>query len=287
MDLANLSTIKKVLQEERIFAKKRLGQKFLVDVVVLSDIIKAADLKEDDQILEIGPGLGALSQALIEAVPQGLVLAVEKDRDMVEWLRKFFKNKKNFKVVVDNILTIQLDKLIQFPYKLIANLPYNITSPVIKKFLLGGQDGQYRPESITIMVQKEVAERLAAKTGHRARGLLTVFVELFGGAELVRAVPATSFYPQPKVESAIVHIKVIKPRVEPLSFLKLLKAGFSNKRRMLHNSLAGSWHMSTNEVKKILKKVRIDSNKRAEELRLEEWLALYYHISHNIQSITQ
>jgi 16S rRNA (adenine1518-N6/adenine1519-N6)-dimethyltransferase len=260
--------------------KKRLGQHFLVDKEVLATIIETAELQVGARVLEIGPGLGVLTAALAKAVgPDGLVLAVEADRALVDKLRERFHSKSQVKIIAGDILATPLDQLLQSPYKVVANIPYSITSPVITKFLLGDYKGRVgdqspRPESMTMLVQLEVAERLTAKPGTRARGLLTVLIELFGEATLVRTVPPTAFEPMPQVDSAIIHLALHEPKANPWAFLMLLKAGFANKRRQFHNSLSGSLHLGTNETKELLRRVGIESSLRAEDLTIEQWLAL-------------
>lgn len=270
-------------------AKKRLGQHFLVDKDVLATIVETAKLEAGARVLEIGPGLGVLTAALGKVVgPEGLVLAVEADRDLVDKLRERFHSKSQVKIVAGDILATPLDELLQTPYKIVANIPYSITSPVITKFLLGDYKGRSgtqspRPESMTMLVQQEVAERLAAKPGTRDRGLLTVLIELFGTATLVRTVPPTAFEPPPQVNSAIIHITLGEPKANPWAFLTLLKAGFANKRRQFHNSLSGSLHLGTNETKELLRKAGIDSTQRAEELTIEQWLSLFAVIRPNAE----
>lgn len=263
-----------------LVAKKRFGQHFLVDEFVLEDIIRAANLAPDARVLEIGPGHGVLTSALADAVPNGLVLAVEADRDLVDPLRERFKSVKQAKVIAGDILGLPLASLLEPPYQIVSNLPYSITSPVITKFLLGdykGRTGEMspRPTSMTILIQKEVAERLTAEPGNRERGVLTVLVELFGSAELIRLVPPESFDPVPRVESAVVRIDLNDPQAEPGAFLQLLKAGFSNKRRQLHNSLAGSLRLGAEEARTMLESADINPLLRAEQLDLGAWLRLF------------
>jgi 16S rRNA (adenine1518-N6/adenine1519-N6)-dimethyltransferase len=261
--------------------KKRLGQHFLVDKEILATIVGVAELVPGMKVLEIGPGLGVLTSVLSKAVgKEGLVLAVEADRDLVDKLRERFHSKPQVKIVAGDILATPLSTLLQAPYKIVANIPYSITSPVVTKFLLGDYRGRAgdespRPESITLLVQQEVAERLTAKPGTRARGMLTVLIELFGTAQLVVNVPPTAFEPPPQVNSAVIHLTLSEPKVNPRAFHTLLKAGFANKRRQFHNSLAGSLHLGINEAKAIIEQAGIPVGSRAEELTLDQWLALF------------
>ena len=266
---------------QSVRAKKQLGQHFLVDQGVLTTIISTAHLALSARVLEIGPGTGVLTEALAAAVGKdGLVLAVEADRDLVEPLRAHFKSRSQVKIVAGDVLAMPTAELLQPPYQIVANLPYSITSPVLTKFLMGDYRGRAgditpRPESMTFLVQREVAERLTARPPHRERGILTVMIELFGSSELISIVPPSAFNPPPKVESAIIRIEVGEPRANPWSFHQLLKAGFANRRRQLHNSLAGSLHLGANEVRELLERANIDPMMRAEQLSLEQWLSLF------------
>ncbi len=260
--------------------KKRLGQHFLADPDVLAEILAAAEVGEASQVLEVGPGLGVLTSELARAVgPTGLVLAVEADRDLVDRLRDRFRTVRQVKVVAGDILATPLDALLQPPYKLVANIPYSITSPLITKFLLGDYKGRAgetapRPASMTLLVQREVAARLSAGPGNRERGILTVLIELFGTASVVGRVPPSAFNPPPRVDSAILHIEMGEPAANPWALHSLLKAGFANKRRQLHNALGGSLHLGPAEAKDLLDRAGIDPSSRAEQLPLDAWLAL-------------
>jgi len=212
-------------------------------------------------------------------VPQGLVLAVERDRRLGEELRRRFKSNSYVKVVIGNILATPLTDVLVPPYQLVANLPFGITSPVLTKFLLGDYKGRAgapvpRPERITVIVQAEVAERLTAPPGSSARGVLTVLVELFGRPRVIAPVPPKAFRPMPVVNSAIIDVVITEPAVDPWNLLQLLKAGFANKRRQIHNSLAGSLHLGVAEAHALLDRARIDPGVRAEDVSLRQWCAL-------------
>lgn len=282
-DFSSRQSVRDYLRSQGLAAKKRFGQHFLVDPEVLTVILAAASLKPNDRVLEIGPGLGVLTSALATSLPDGLVLALEKDRDLIDHLRTMFKSRKQVKVVAGDVLATPLSELLQTPYKVVANIPYAVTSPIVTKFLLGDYRGRAgedspRPESMTLLVQREVAERLAAEAGNRNRGILTVLIELFGKARVVQTVPPEAFEPPPAVESAVLHIEVAEPKANPLTFHRVLKAGFANKRRQLHNSLAGSLHLPPSTVEAMLERVHISSLLRAEQLTLDQWLALHERI---------
>lgn len=280
MDLANKDTIRQILLQRGLLAKKSFGQNFLVDRQTIDKIIEAAKLSSKDNVLEIGPGLGVLTSELAKDTPNGLVLAIEKDRDMVEWLRDKFKGVKNVKILAKDILAAPLSDFFEGDYRVVANIPYAITSPIITKFLLGDYKGRAgedspRPKQLTLMVQKEVGERIVAMPGERERGVLTVLIELFGKSEIICEVSKDNFFPAPKVDSVVINIKIGEPKANPRAFQSLLKAGFANKRRMLHNSLAGSLHLSNNEAKEILEKAGVSPLLRAEQLTLNQWLSLF------------
>jgi len=266
MDLASKKTIKELLRKYNIKPSKRLGQNFLIDKSVLRKIIETANLSTKDTILEIGPGLGILTIELAKKTKQ--VIAVEKDKRMCEILKEVLKDYKNVKIINQDILDTKY-KIQNTRYKLVANLPYYITSPVIRKFLEINPPAGEPPKETILMVQKEVAQRIVAKPP--LMNLLAVGVQFYAKAEIVSYVRKKSFYPQPKVDSAI--IKIVPqpiPKINTKKFFQLVKTGFSSKRKMLKNNL---------ELEKsILKKIKINPKTRAENLSIQDWLRLYDEI---------
>lgn len=252
--------------------KKYLGQNFLKNPDVVTKIIDAAELTEHDLVIEIGPGTGILTDALVKHVKD--VWAIEKDYDLSTKLRNLYKNTKKAKIIHQDALLFDTSLLSTGKYKVVANIPYNITSPLIRKFI----EHEPRPELMVLMVQKEVAERITAKHGHSERGLLTIIVEYFAAAEIVAQVPRKDFYPMPSVDSAIIKLKVNKDsgnsEEETANFFKIVKAGFSAKRRQIHNSLAATLRIDTEKMRQILSKAQIDSTLRAEDLTLPQWQKL-------------
>lgn len=253
--------------------KKSLGQNFLINDSILPTIIKAAEIKPGDIVIEVGPGLGILTKALLDAGAK--VFAVEKDFDLVAKLTQIFGNHKNLKIVHQDALWFDFSHFEK--YKVVSNLPFNIASPIIRKFL----ESLNQPEIMVVMVQKEVAEKILAKPGNSERGILTLSVEFYGRAEMIQVVSKNSFRPQPKVDAAIIKIEPFKAhlrnggkQVESKLFFRIVKAGFSSKRQQIHNSLAASLRMSKDEVEEWLEKSSIDPQKRAEDLSLEEWIKL-------------
>jgi len=260
--------------------KKRLGQHFLVDEAVLERILSAAELSPGDIVVEIGPGLGILTEGLAK---QGArVIAVELDAKLVALLKKRLAAFPDVKIVHADILKVTPRQLLQdnLPasdlargYKIIANLPYYITSPVLSHFL----EAQPRPSEMVVMVQKEVGEAIAAAPGKMR--LLSVRAQFYSKPAIVVHVPAASFYPPPKVDSVILHLDVYsQPPIEVsdvASFFDIVMHGFSAPRKQLRNSLAHSLEMPPSQVALLLEKAGIEAKRRAETLSLEEWRELW------------
>ena len=268
--------IKKIFQEEDLKVLKNLGQNFLIAEKVLQEIVKASELNKNDFVLEIGPGMGTLTCELFKKCKT--VVAVEKDRKMAKLiktkLKATFRNVAfNLVLINDDILKINLNNLINKysenkKYKLISNIPYYITSPVIKLFL----ENSIQPELIVLLVQKEVAERICAKPGKL--NILALSVQIYGEPEIISYVKNSSFYPEPKVDSAILRIKNIKRDFSKEYYKKLfkiIKIGFSSKRKKLVNNLSAGLNITKEESAIILQQVKINPNARAQELDLEEW----------------
>ena len=251
-----------ILKKYNIKPNKKLGQNFLVDKSVLKKIIQTSELSSKDVVLEIGPGLGVLTQELAKRVKK--VIAVEKDRTLSRLLKDILKAEgvSNVKVINKDVLQISNSQFLISNYKLIANLPYYITSPVIRKFL----ETDNPPQLMVLMVQKEVAQRIVAKPPKMNR--LAVAVQFYGKPKIISYVSKKSFWPIPEVDSAI--IKIIPqpiPKIDTKKFFELVKAGFSTKRKMLKNNL---------KIKEsTLKKLGINPKARAENLTIKDWLKIY------------
>lgn len=246
--------------------RKNLGQNFLIDESILSVIIKEAGVKKEDKIIEIGPGLGTLTQALLSRGAR--VTAIEFDKKLFEILKKKFKTEANLNLICGDALD-EITKIELRGHKIIANLPYQITSPFFRKVL----SQKHLPKMIVVMVQKEMAERIAAPPHSSKRGFLSLLVQLYGQPRILRLVSKESFYPEPKVESAILtlEVKPLSKNIDKIMILKIIQAGFSQKRKKLRNSLAGGLRLEPKEADKILQKTGIDSNLRAEDLRIKDW----------------
>jgi 16S rRNA (adenine1518-N6/adenine1519-N6)-dimethyltransferase len=263
----NSFELKEYLKKNHIWLKKAYGQHFLVEPKYLDIIVGAADVQDSSFVVEIGPGLGVLTKVLSDTATKGRILSLEADHKLVDNLREGIGNRKNVSIKQADALRFDWESL-PSPYQVVANLPYQITSPLLHLLLIKTTN---RPERITIMVQKEVAERLTAKPGSRDRGLTTVMVELTSLARIVTFVEKEAFFPPPQVQSAIIDI-LLKPKSgDEESILKTAKAGFSNKRRTLSNSLSGSLRLPKDVVNGILKETGIDPQRRAETLAIKEW----------------
>ena len=260
-----------VLKRYGLRADKALGQNFLQDDSVLEKIANAAEILEDDCVLEIGPGLGSLTRYLAVSAKQ--VTAVELDFDLLAPLRAVLSPYQNVRVVHGDILKLSISELIDQPnYIVAANIPYNITSAIIRHLL----EGDIKPRRVVLTIQKEVAERICAKAGDLS--LLALSVQVYGKPSIAAKIPAGAFHPAPKVDSAILRIdiydKPLIPRDSLNTFFKLTKAGFGQKRKTLRNSLASGLHIPTTEAESLLTSAGIDFMRRAETLSIEEWKVL-------------
>ena len=274
-------------------AKKSLGQNFLADRSYLAPILDAAEVGSSDAVLEIGPGKGVLTEALAERA--GCLVAVELDDRLIEPLRQQFAGRPHVHIVHGDILEQAPGRLVadacgkgreigdwrleishsptsnlQSPisYKVVANLPYYITSAVLRHLLEAAQP----PTSAVVMVQWEVAQRICAAPGDMS--LLAVSVQFYAEPRIVQCVPAAAFSPRPKVDSAILHLRV-RPQpavaMDPARFFAVVRAGFSQKRKQIHNSLAAGLQLDKATVQQWLAEAGIDPARRAETLSLDEW----------------
>ena len=260
-----------VLKRFHLRAEKSLGQNFLQDSSALERIALAAEIQADDCVLEIGPGLGSLTRYL--AVSAKEVTAVELDPDMLAPLKAVLKPYQNVRVVQGDILKLSISEIIkESDYLVVANIPYYITSAVIRHLL----ESDPKPRRVVLTIQKEVAERICAKPGDLS--LLALSVQVYGKPSIAAIIPAASFHPAPKVDSAILRIDIYNEPLVPTEFLKiffkLTKAGFSQKRKTLRNSLSSGLHIPTTESEAMLTSAGIDYMRRAETLSIEEWKGL-------------
>jgi 16S rRNA (adenine1518-N6/adenine1519-N6)-dimethyltransferase len=257
-------------------ARKGLGQHFLVEEDVLDCILSAAELSPQDVVIEVGPGLGMLTSKLAERA--GKVVAVELDVRLVGVLRKRLRLFRNVRIVQGDILRLAPGRLLEDDletlasgqgYKVVANLPYYITSPVLRHFL----EASWKPSLMVVMVQKEVGEAIAASCGKMT--LLSVRTQFYSGPTIIAHVPRRSFYPAPKVDSIVLRLDVYSKLPIEISdtdgFFDIVASGFSSSRKQLRNSLAQGLGIASDQVALLLEKAGIEAKRRAESLSLEEW----------------
>ena len=254
--------------------KKSLGQNFLKSAQALRDIIRAGDVTSVDTILEIGPGRGALTEALLETGAR--VIAIEKDRELFGYLAEKFQNEiisKKLILVEEDILEfdLQTDKLLPKKYKLIANIPYNITGAIFRKFL----GAEQQPERMILLVQKEVAERIVARD--KKESILSIAVKVYGTPKIIVKVPARYFSPAPKVDSAIIAVTGIsRNNLKTISeelFFEIVRAGFTHKRKVLIRNLE-ELKIKKELLNDVWIKLGLSPKVRAEELGIGVWIAL-------------
>ena len=268
-----LTRTKKLLAEYDLHAKKGLGQNFLIEGGVLKKIAAAAELTPTDTVIEVGPGLGVLTETLLEQA--GKVIAIELDDHLADILKIRFAGVDKITVINDDVLKVNPADILgkETNYKVVANLPYYITSAVIRHFL----EAPVKPNTLVLMVQKEVAKQITAQPGEMS--LLSVSVQLYGKPTVVGKVSAHCFYPAPNVDSAILKIAVYpRPKIETddiTGFFDIARAGFSANRKQLVNSLANGLKVTKAEIIPVLEKAGIDPQRRAESLTIDEWGILY------------
>jgi 16S rRNA (adenine1518-N6/adenine1519-N6)-dimethyltransferase len=257
-----------LLRRYRLHAHKGWGQNFLQDPQALEKIVSTAEIQETDTVLEIGPGLGSLTRYL--AVFAKEVIAVELDDKLIEPLQAILSPYQNVQIIQGDILKLSPDDLIAASqYLVVANIPYYITSAVIRHLLESGS----KPRRIVLTIQKEVAQRICAKPGDMS--LLALSVQVYGAPRIAAHIPAEAFFPTPKVDSAVLVVDIFPAPLikEELldSFFRLVKAGFSQKRKTLRNSLSSGLHISPTKAAELLTSTNIDPQRRAETLSIEEW----------------
>lgn len=270
--IAKRETTIHILKTFGIHMSKKLGQNFLIDEQVVDRIVAAAGIEQDDAVLEIGPGIGTLTQGLAESGAR--VVAVELDRHLVGVLAKTLEGYSNVRVVHGDILKIDISREIMAEsYKVVANLPYYITTPIIMKLL----EEKLPVDTLVTMVQKEVADRMVARPGGKDYGALSVAVQFYTEPEIVLTVPSGAFLPPPAVESAVIRCKVRKqPPVtvaDEKLFFRVVKSAFAQRRKTLANSLKGAG-IQAELVKTMLGSSGIDGQRRGETLSLAEFAGL-------------
>jgi 16S rRNA (adenine1518-N6/adenine1519-N6)-dimethyltransferase len=268
--------IKDELDQLGIKPKKSLGQNFLVNEGVYKKIVAALEIKKDDIIVEVGPGLGTLTGYLAESKAE--IVAVEKDEKLAAYLKSKLSNRKNVKIIEGDILKFNPGnyQLQTTNYKLVGNIPYYLSSHLIRVVF----EKWPRPEKIVLMLQKEVAQRIVAKPPNMS--LLAVSVQYYSKPEIVSHVSAGSFYPPPEVDSAIIKLVPSEQftaygentencKLKTVNFFKVVRAGFAGKRKQLANTLATGLKISKQEIQQKLSLIDVDPRRRAETLTIKEW----------------
>ena len=269
------SGTKAVIEKYNLSIQKKFGQNFLIDDSVLSRTVEAAGVTKEDTVLEIGPGIGTMTQYIAESA--GKVIAVEIDRMLIPILADTLSGYDNVKVINEDILKVDIEKIVQEenggkPIKVVANLPYYITTPILMRLL----ESELPIESITVMVQKEVADRMAEKPGSKDYGALSLAIQYYTEPSMVQIVPPSCFIPQPGVDSAVIHLKCHKnPPVETKDskfLFSVIRAAFSQRRKTLANGVTnGNLGLSREQVVAALEKLSINPSIRGEKLSLQEF----------------
>lgn len=283
-----LEETKSIMKKYGIRANKSLGQNFLISNEVVEKIINASDIKENDMVIEIGPGLGTLTKFLLQKAKK--VLCVELDKKMIKILNDRFSDCNNFELINEDILKVNLKKIIEdnkkteqiANVKIVANLPYYITTPIIMKLL----EEKLDIESITVMIQKEVADRLIEIPGGKNTGAITYTVYYYCESEKIIEVPNNSFIPEPDVTSEVIKMNLRKePAVkiqEPKIMFMIIKSAFMQRRKTLLNALTNTKvFVNKNEGLNILKKLNLNENIRAEELSIQDFANIAKAITSN------
>ena len=271
-NLTDISVINQICKKYGFKFKKGLGQNFLCDETVVEDIINGTGITKETNVIEIGPGFGSLTASLIKAAKS--VTSIEIDETLIPVLTDLFKECDNFTLINKDVLKFDLNEIIKDDKTvLVANLPYYITTPIITYLL----EERFNLKSITVMVQKEVAERLVAKPGSKAYGAITCLIDYYTNAEIITEVGADSFVPPPNVDSAVVKMEILKePRVKPKNermFFNLIKASFNQRRKTFINGISNSGvtKLSKAEFQNLILSLGYDVNLRGETLSVEDF----------------
>jgi 16S rRNA (adenine1518-N6/adenine1519-N6)-dimethyltransferase len=280
------SNVPALLRAYGLHPKKRLGQSFLIDPIALGRIVAAADLSPSDVVMEVGAGLGSLTRRLGESA--GRILAIELDGDLVRILREQLADLPNVEVIHGDILKYPDPGFAHHEYKVVANLPYYVTSAVLRHFL----EREPRPRLMVVTVQREVAERIVAKPGEMS--LLAISVQFYGQARIVARIPAGAFYPPPKVDSAVVRVDVadqptvaLCEGVTEAAFFRVVRAAFRQRRKMLRNSLSANLGVAPASVEDAVWQAGVDPRRRPETLSLQEWAEVVAVIAASLPSSTK
>ncbi|MCD6410595.1 ribosomal RNA small subunit methyltransferase A [bacterium] len=263
----NPPQLKKIFKELEFLPKKRLGQNFLINKRVVKKLLSVADLQNNEIVIEIGPGLGFITEELVKKCKK--VIAIEIDRTLYFYLKKKFQGYNNLEIINKDALKIDFSSLNLKKYKIVGSLPYTSALFIIRKFL----EEKNQPISITSIVQKEVAEKICSKK----MSLPKAAIELYGKAKIAGYIPKKYFYPKPKVDGAILNIANIHPPLKNLDlefFFTIIKAAFVSPRKTLTNNLKRKVQIDKHLIEEILKKMKLSANVRAENISLKQWCSL-------------
>ncbi len=275
--LSSYKATKSVVEKHNFKFSKSLGQNFLIDDNVIDKILNGARLSEGDNIIEVGPGIGTLTREMGKIADK--VVAIEIDKSLIPILKETLGEFDNIEVVNNDILKVNIEELVKEkfdnkPIKLVANLPYYITTPIVMKFL----EENIPVTDIVVMVQKEVADRMNAKPSTKDYGALSVAVQYYCDTEIVAKAPRHMFIPQPNVDSTVIGLHVREEKKYNVDnediFFKTVKASFGQRRKTLLNSLGGLGFLNKDEIKEVLKQSNIDEKRRGETLTIEEFATL-------------
>ncbi len=271
--LYNPSTIKQIMNKHNITAKKALGQNFLIDGNIIRNVMDKSGLSSNDVVIEVGPGIGTLTEALAERAHH--VIAIEKDDELIPVLADTLAAWDNVTVINGDVLEVDMDELMA-PYqdehdlRLIANLPYYITTPIIAMVL----EQQLPLKSLSVMVQKEVGERMTAEPGTKEFGSLSLLCQYYSEPHIIQKVPASVFIPRPKVDSVVVQLDIKEQREDSYreSMFKLIRKAFTKRRKTLPNAMEGALDdLTKDDIRKALQKAEIEEKLRPEDLALSDW----------------
>ncbi len=263
---------KMLLNQYGLRANKKLGQNFLINQEIIDEIVEKSEISKDDVVIEIGPGLGSLTKALLAKAKK--VIAIELDPNMVDVLKGRFLN-DNLEIIFGDVLKVDLNEIIreESSVKVVANLPYYITTPILMKLL----EEKYSFKSITVMVQKEVGERICSTPGTKEYGAITIAVNYYSLPRIIIDVPKENFLPSPEVDSCVVKLDIRKEPPVKLkdegSFFEIVRDGFNHRRKTISNSLA-SGKQDKEKIIQVLNKLSIDEKLRAENLTIEEFASI-------------
>jgi len=269
--MSKKETIPYLLNRYGLKPQKGLGQNFLSDPGSLQKVIRAADIHPEDTVLEIGPGLGSLTHLIAQAAAR--VIAVELDSHLVDALEEILQPYPHVELIHADILEVNLNNLFSSPgYLVVANIPYYITSALLRQLL----EASFPPARLVLTIQKEVAERICAEAGNLS--LLALSVQVYGQPEIIDTIPAGAFYPVPKVDSAVVRVDIYPEPLIPSEhldmFFSLIKAGFSQKRKTITNAISAGMRWDKEKTATLLTRSNIDPKRRAQTLSMDEWKQL-------------